>query len=77
MGAILYSTFFGFLFYLHLIGQIGAGKTAYITLVTPIIAMGMSTVFEGYQWSGIAFVGMVLILAGNVIALRKRLVRAS
>jgi len=79
IGAILYSTLFGsiigFLFYLHLIGKIGAGKTAYITLVTPIIAMGLSTVFEGYRWSVIAFVGMVLILTGNVIALRKKVAR--
>ena len=75
LGALSYAIVLGsviaFLCYLYLIGQIGAGRTAYVTLVTPIIAMGLSTIFEGYQWNALALTGIVLIVVGNVIALRK------
>ena len=33
----------------------------------PLIALGMSTLFEGYQWTGAAVFGLALILVGNVV----------
>ena len=36
-----------------------------------VIALGLSTVFEGYQWSGQAIVGMILVLLGNVLVLSR------
>ena len=38
----------------------------------PIIAMLLSTLFEGYRWSALAAGGGLLALAGLVIALRSR-----
>jgi drug/metabolite transporter (DMT)-like permease len=35
--------------YLTLIGRIGADRAAYATLLFPIIALGLSTLFEGYH----------------------------
>jgi drug/metabolite transporter (DMT)-like permease len=76
ISSLLYLSVFGsiiaFASYLTLIGKIGADKTAYITLVVPVIALALSTVFEGYQWTAIAFLGLTLILAGNTLVLAKK-----
>jgi drug/metabolite transporter (DMT)-like permease len=37
---------------------------------TPVIAMLMSTLFEGYRWDWIAAAGVVLAAFGNWLALR-------
>lgn len=34
----------------------------------PIVALAVSTVFEGYRWSGLAVVGLLLVVAGNLVA---------
>ena len=38
----------------------------------PLIALGMSTLFEGYQWSTSAILGLVLILLGNAVMFYRR-----
>lgn len=58
--------------YFTLIRELGAGKAAYNGVLVPVIAMVLSTVFEGYRWSGLAAAGAVLVLAGLVVALRAR-----
>jgi drug/metabolite transporter (DMT)-like permease len=37
----------------------------------PIVALVLSTLFEGYTWSGPAFIGVVMALAGNVLVLTR------
>lgn len=61
-----------FSLYYALIRDIGAGKAAYTGVVIPFVAMGLSTVFEGYVWSPQAVSGAVLAAVGLVIALRAR-----
>ncbi len=56
----------------NLVREIGAGKTAYNSLVTVCVAMLLSTLFEDYRWSGLAIGGAALALLGMVIALRSR-----
>ena len=69
LGSLVYLALFGsvigFATYFALIGRIGAGPAAYATVVFPLIALGMSTLFEGYQWTSTAVLGLVLILVGN------------
>jgi len=73
--SLLYLAVFGsvlaFGSYLTLLGRIGAGKGAYATVLFPVIALAISTVYENYQWSSWAIVGMVLVLAGNVLVLSR------
>lgn len=57
--------------YLSLLGKIGADKAAYATLLFPIVALVLSTIWEGYHWTPAALMGVCLILAGNRIALRR------
>jgi drug/metabolite transporter (DMT)-like permease len=73
LGPMLYLTIFGsivaFGCYMLLINRIGAEYAAYVTLLMPIIALTLSTMFEGYRWTANAFVGVALVLAGNLIIL--------
>ena len=61
-----------FSLYYTLIREIGAGKAAYTSVIVPLVAMGLSTAFEGYRWSALAVAGALLALAGLVVALRSR-----
>ncbi|MDP6465743.1 MAG: DMT family transporter, partial [SAR324 cluster bacterium] len=66
----VFASVVGFWCYLTLLGRVGADRGAYATLIFPIVALSISTVFEGYQWSLIAISGVVLILLGNFIILK-------
>jgi drug/metabolite transporter (DMT)-like permease len=58
--------------YFMLIRELGPGRAAYNGVAVPVVAMGLSTLFEGYRWTGLAAGGAVLALAGLVIALAAR-----
>jgi drug/metabolite transporter (DMT)-like permease len=63
---------FAFLLYYPLIRQIGAARAAYSSVLVPVLAMALSTLFEGYRWSATAAAGSLLAMAGLVVALRAR-----
>jgi drug/metabolite transporter (DMT)-like permease len=71
--SLLYLALFGsvlaFGSYLTLLGRIGPARAAYAMVLFPMVALGLSTLFEGYQWTAAAFAGMVLVVIGNVLAL--------
>ena len=54
--------------YLTLLARIGADRAAYAAVVFPVVALIISTVLEGYVWTGTALAGVILILGGNVLA---------
>jgi drug/metabolite transporter (DMT)-like permease len=58
--------------YFKMIRVIGPAKAAYTGVAIPVIAMILSTLFEGYRWSLLAGAGTVLVVAGLVVALRAR-----
>jgi len=55
--------------YLTLLKRVGAGPSAFVAVATPVIALVLSTLFEGYRWTGVAVVGVVLAVIGNVLAM--------
>jgi drug/metabolite transporter (DMT)-like permease len=57
--------------YLSLLRRIGAARAGYATVLFPIVALAISTVFEGYVWTGLAGLGAALALLGNVIVLTR------
>ena len=61
------STVLTFTCYLTLLGRIGPGRVGYATIVFPIFALLISTIFENYVWTPIAFVGVGLVILGNLI----------
>jgi drug/metabolite transporter (DMT)-like permease len=62
-------TAIGFFAYVTLIGRIGTGRTGYVTVLMPLVALVLSTLFEGSGWTLYAFLGVALVLAGNAIVL--------
>lgn len=74
--SLLYLAIFGsivaFGAYLTLLGRIGAGPSSYVGVSTPVVAMLLTTLFEGYVWTGTAALGVVLAVVGNVLALDAR-----
>ena len=76
IASLVYLALFGsaiaFGAYLTLIGRIGADRAAYSSLLFPIVALGLSTLFEGYQWSALSLFGVFLVLAGNFLVLTRR-----
>lgn len=58
--------------YFALIRDIGPARAAYSSVLVPVVAMILSTAFEGYRWSLLAAGGAVLGMIGLVIAMRAR-----
>jgi len=56
----------------NLVREIGAGRTAYNSILTIAVAMALSTLFEDYRWTLLTAVGMALAVLGMVIALKAR-----
>jgi drug/metabolite transporter (DMT)-like permease len=76
VGGILYLGIIGsvvtFPLYFNLIREIGPGKAAYSGFLVPVVAMILSTVFEGYRWAMLPAAGAVLALVGLLVALWSR-----
>lgn len=72
VGSLLYlaipGSVIGFTAYLLLVGRLGPEKAAYCTVLFPVVALTISTFFEGYRWSALAFAGLACVLAGNLLA---------
>lgn len=76
VGALFYLAVFGSILafgcYLSLVGSIGADRAAYATLLFPIVALVISTLWENYQWSAEAMTGVGMILGGNLLLIRQK-----
>ncbi|MTI11206.1 DMT family transporter [Curvivirga aplysinae] len=57
--------------YLTLVKNIGADRAAYVAVLFPIVALGISTFYEGYVWTLEALAGVVFILVGNMLVISK------
>ena len=68
----LVASVLAFSLYFPVVRRIGPGKAAWSGVLTPIIAMALSTAFEGYRWSLLAAAGALLAMGGMVIALSGR-----
>ncbi len=54
--------------YLTLLKRVGGGPAAFVSVATPVLALALSTLFEGYRWTWVAGVGVVLAVLGNWLA---------
>lgn len=55
--------------YFDMIRAMGPARAAYSSVLIPLIAMLLSTIFESYRWTALAVAGSVLALSGLVLAL--------
>lgn len=71
LGALFYLAVFGsvigFTTYLALVARIGSARAAYMTVLFPLVALLVSTLFEGYRWTPTALAGLALTLLGNAV----------
>lgn len=74
--SLLYLSLFGsivaFAAYLTLLGRIGPHKAGYITLLVPVLAMFVSTIFESYKWNPYSILGIALLILGNYMVLQAK-----
>ena len=74
--SLLYLAVFGsavaFGCYLALLRLIGAARAAYSSVLFQVVALLISTAFEGYRWTTPAVIGMLLTLVGNWLILSRR-----
>ena len=74
VASLLYLALLGsvlaFAAYLTLLKRIGADRAGYIGAAVPVIALLLSTVFEGLRWEASMLLGVLLCVAGNVLILR-------
>ena len=75
-GGIVYLGVIGsvvtFPLYFSMIREIGPGKAAYSSVLVPVVAMILSTIFEDYVWTWLPAGGAVLAMLGLIVALRAR-----
>jgi len=72
--SLAYLTVFGSIIafgaYLTLLGRIGAHKSGYAMVMFPVVALVLSTLFEGLELTATTVLGTLLVLAGNLFVLR-------
>lgn len=72
--SLLYLSIFGsviaFWAYLTLIGRIGADRAGYANLAFPLVALLISTLIEGYEWTAPALLGITVVVVGNWLVMR-------
>lgn len=52
-----------------LVHRIGVARASYVGVMTPIVALIVSSLFEGFSWTVATLAGVALAAAGNAIAL--------
>jgi drug/metabolite transporter (DMT)-like permease len=68
---VVFGSIIAFGTYLTLLGRIGADRASYAMVLFPVIALVISTIFEGYVWTPTGLAGIALILCGNLLVLRR------
>jgi drug/metabolite transporter (DMT)-like permease len=68
----IFASVIGFGSYLTLVQKIGAGRAGFSSVLFPLVALSISTVFEDHVWTPLAGVGVLLVLSGNLILLLRR-----
>lgn len=72
--SLLYLAVFGtvvaFTLYLWLIEATGIAVAGYTAVVIPLVALVISTLFEGFAWTPSAIGGLALIIVGNTLMIR-------
>lgn len=76
VASLLYLAVFGsvvaFGVYLTLLKRVGAGPASFVGVATPVIALLLTTLFEGYRWTWLAVLGIALAVVDNWLALRQK-----
>ena len=76
ISSLLYLSIIGsvvaFYLYLKLLERIGSARAGYIGVIMPIIALIISTIFEGLQWTNNLIFGLPVLIFGCVLILNQK-----
>jgi len=76
IASLLYLAIFGsvvaFGAYLTLVGRIGVARAGYVAVIFPLVALGLSWLFESLQLNLQVLLGVLLVAGGNVLVLSRR-----
>jgi drug/metabolite transporter (DMT)-like permease len=74
--SLVYLAVFGsvlaFAAFLTLLERVGAARAGYVGVMTPVTALAISGLAEGFAWGPTTFLGIAVVVAGNVLVLRGR-----
>ncbi len=68
---VVFGSVIAFGAYLTLVGKVGASVAGYVIVAVPVIALTISYFFEDYQLTYFTVIGIILIISGNFIVLKK------
>ena len=69
---VVFGSVLAFGAYLTLLGRIGAHKAGYAVVMFPLVALLLSALFEGLEFTPNLVFGAVLVIAGNLLVLWRR-----
>ena len=73
LGSLCYLALFGSILafgaYYALVHRVGPAKAGYVGVLTPVVALVVSSLFENFLWTGLTVAGIALAILGNVVAL--------
>ncbi len=76
ISSLLYLTTVGsvvaFYLYLKLLESVGSARASYIGVIMPMIALIISTIFEGLQWTNNLIFGLPVLIFGCVLVLNQK-----
>jgi drug/metabolite transporter (DMT)-like permease len=55
--------------WLTLVGRIGVARASYVGVMAPVVALLVSTLFEGFVWHPLTLAGVAVSVVGNVLVL--------
>ena len=72
---VIFASVIGWWSFLTLIGKLGADRAAYATLLMPIVSLLISTYWEDFQWSLNDYLGVGMVLFGNLLIMGRKKVK--
>lgn len=73
LGSLAWLTLFGsvvsFGAYYTVVHRWGPARAGYIGVMSPVVALGVSSALEGFAWTAATVAGVALALLGNVVAM--------
>lgn len=69
---VIVGSILAFISYLKLVKNIGPELAGYANVLFPVVALIVSWALEGYEWSVTDLVGLVFVILGNIIVMRKK-----
>ena len=64
---------FAFIFYLKLLEKVGPGRSGYVGVVMPVLALLILTIFEDLEWQLDLIIGLPILLIGAVLVINQKM----